>query len=149
LEKHFRTDGDVGFTACIFVPHRAPYDLFEPRKKLNSIKLYVRRVFVMDNCEELILEWLNFLKGLVNSDDLPLNISRETLQQNRIIKLIKKNLIKRALELFQEISEKKDDFKIFTSSSRRTSSSASTRARAIGRSSRNCCASTRHSRLMN
>jgi HSP90 family molecular chaperone len=97
----------------------------------------------MDSCEELIPEWLNFLKGLVNSDDLPLNISRGTLQQNRIIKLIKKNLIKRALELFQEISDKKDDFKIFTSSSRRTSSSASTRARAIGRSSRNCCASAR------
>lgn len=109
--SHFVAEGDVEFKAVLFVPPKAPHDLYESyyNDKKANVKLYVRRVFISDEFDELLPKYLNFLKGLVDSDTLPLNVSREMLQQHSSLKTIKKKLIRKALDMIRKIAEEDPD----------------------------------------
>lgn len=96
--SHFAVEGKQMFTALLFIPKRPPFDLFMPDNQ-HGVRLYVRRVFIMDNCEELLPQWLRFVRGVIDSDDLPLNVSRELLQDSQIVRTIRKQVVRRVLDL--------------------------------------------------
>ena len=102
---HFSAEGEVEFKAVLFVPGRAPYNVFDTSVAANNIRLYVRRVFITDEFSDLLPRYLNFIKGVVDSDDLPLNVSREVLQESRILKIIKKKLVRKALTMLSDIHD--------------------------------------------
>ena len=105
IYSHFTAEGEVTFKSILYVPKGAPFDLFSNyNKKTDAIKLYVRRVFITDNFEEMMPKYLSFIRGVVDSDDLPLNVSRETLQQSKLLKVIKKKLVRKALDMLKKIS---------------------------------------------
>ncbi|XP_020660064.3 endoplasmin [Pogona vitticeps] len=106
---HFTAEGEVTFKSILFVPTTAPRGLFDEygSKKSDFIKLYVRRVFITDDFHDMMPKYLNFIKGVVDSDDLPLNVSRETLQQHKLLKVIRKKLVRKTLDMIKKIAEEK------------------------------------------
>jgi heat shock protein beta len=107
---HFTAEGEAEFKSILYIPSTAPYNMFDPHSSAHrgSIKLYVRRVFITDDFQDLIPNYLKFIRGIVDSDDLPLNVSREMLQQHRILNQIQKKLVRKAIAMFQEMASSED-----------------------------------------
>ena len=108
--SHFKAEGDVEFKAILYIPERPPADYYDNYySRASALKLYVRRVFISDEFDELLPKYLSFIKGIVDSDTLPLNVSRETLQQHTSLKTIKKKLVRKALDMLRKLAEEGKD----------------------------------------
>merc|ERR1712029_990884 len=106
---HFNAEGEIEFKSTLFLPKKAPFDMMDNyHTKKSEVKLFVRRVLVADKFEDLLPRYLNFVRGVVDSDDLPLNVSREQLQQNKIMKVISKKLVRKILELMKKLAKEED-----------------------------------------
>merc|ERR1712170_338771 len=106
---HFNAEGEIEFKSILFLPKKAPFDMMDNyHTKKSEVKLFVRRVLVADKFEDLLPRYLNFVRGVVDSDDLPLNVSREQLQQNKIMKVISKKLVRKVLELMKKLAKEED-----------------------------------------
>merc|ERR1711896_1529 len=106
---HFNAEGEIEFKSILFLPKKAPFDMMDNyHTKKSEVKLFVRRVLVAEKFEELLPRYLNFVRGVVDSDDLPLNVSREQLQQNKIMKVISRKLVRKVLELMKKLAKEEE-----------------------------------------
>merc|ERR1712060_148583 len=109
MGTHFNAEGEIEFKSILYLPKKAPFDMMDNyHTKKSEVKLFVRRVLVADKFDELLPRYLNFVRGVVDSDDLPLNVSREQLQQNKIMKVISKKLVRKVLELMKKLSKEEE-----------------------------------------
>ncbi|MAA75022.1 MAG: molecular chaperone HtpG [Salinisphaeraceae bacterium] len=113
---HNKVEGSQEYTSLLYVPRRAPFDMWDPNRGSHGVKLYVQRVFIMDDAEKLMPRYLRFVRGIIDSNDLPLNVSREILQSNKVLDRIRSGSVKKLLGLLEDIAEKRpDDYKTFWS----------------------------------
>jgi len=112
-KTHFKAEGQYDFSMLLFVSKKAPFDMFSREKTNSNVSLYVRRVFITSDCKEIVPEWLSFVKGVVDSNDLPLNVSREILQESKTLRVMKKQFTKKCIAMFEELQENNDKYKEF------------------------------------